>query len=137
MTTTDHAAALAVLDKITPGPWTARLNGSETAYYIKGADGIHVGGMSWHATDRRYYTLQDESRINARAIAALPELAALYRAAHTYRQSEMDYVFMAERPDEEYVAADVHLARMHMHRAATAFDAALAAVAAKLTGEGK
>jgi hypothetical protein len=50
----------------------------------------------------------------------------LREAAKAYRQSEQDYVFMAERPDEEYVPADVRLARMHMHRAAGALDAALA-----------
>ena len=63
---------------------------------------------------------------NARAEAAEAEVARLREAAKAYRQAEQDYVFMAERPDEEYVPADVHLARMHMHRAASALDAALA-----------
>jgi hypothetical protein len=61
----------------------------------------------------------------ARAEAAEAEVARLREAAKAYRQAEQDYVFMAERPDEEYVPADVHLARMHMHRAAAALDAAL------------
>jgi len=60
-----------------------------------------------------------------RAEAAGARVAALEGAAKAYRQAEQDYVFMAERPDEEYVAADVHLARMHMHKAAIALDAAL------------
>jgi hypothetical protein len=62
-----------------------------------------------------------------RAEAAEAENARLREAAKAYRQAEQDYVFMAERPDEEYVPADVHLARMHMHRAAAALDAALTA----------
>lgn len=126
MTTPAHAAALALLDKITPGPWRPRDRNI-------GWDVVrtHNGDDNYELNDGFRETFEE---FDARAIAALPELAVLYRAAHAYRQSEMDYVFMAERPDEEYVAADVHLARMHMHRAATAFDAALAAVAAKLTG---
>ncbi|MCA3245001.1 MAG: hypothetical protein ING29_00850 [Azospirillum sp.] len=67
----------------------------------------------------------------ARAEKAEAENARLRAAAKAYRQAEQDYVFMAERPDEEYVAADVHLARMHMHRAAISLDAALAPVEAK------
>lgn len=80
--------------------------------------------------DRRFeeYVKQGEElrAANARAEAAEARERGLREAAKAYRQSEQDYVFMAERPDEEYVPADVHLARMHMHRAAGALDAALA-----------
>ncbi len=80
--------------------------------------------------DRRFeeYVKQGEElrAANARAEAAEARERGLREAAKAYRQAEQDYVFMAERPDEEYVPADVHLARMHMHRAAGALDAALA-----------
>jgi hypothetical protein len=80
--------------------------------------------------DRRFeeYVKQGEElrAANARAEAAEARERGLREAAKAYRQSEQDYVFMAERPDEEYVPADVRLARMHMHRAAGALDAALA-----------
>jgi hypothetical protein len=79
--------------------------------------------------DRRFeeYVKQGEElrAANARAEAAEAREKGLREAAKAYRQAEQDYVFMAERPDEEYVPADVHLARMHMHRAAAALDAAI------------
>jgi hypothetical protein len=124
MTTPDHAAALALLARITPGPWAARLNSSKSAYYIKGGDGIHIGGLSWHADARRFYTLQDESCTNARAIAALPELAAVYRAGVELRR------FHLEDAPENMPTYDA--ARLESERLA-ALDAALAAVAEKLT----
>ena len=135
MTAPDHAAALAMLARITPGEWRfAKMDLHETGGKN---DGVQVVASSGEVIcDNQTYYPAAVTPANARAIAALPELAALYRAAYAYRQAEMDYVFMAERPDEEYVAADVHLARTHMCRAAAAFDAALAAVADKL-GEGK
>ena len=80
---------------------------------------------------RNVTLLRERDAATARAERAEAENARLRAAAKAYRQAEQDYVFMAERPDEEYVAADVHLARMHMHRAAISLDAALAPVEAK------
>jgi hypothetical protein len=109
---------------------------AETAATLLERDGARIAelererGAARSRADRRFeeYVKQGEElrAANARAEAAEAEVARLREAAKAYRQAEQDYVFMAERPDEEYVPADVHLARMHMHRAAAALDAALA-----------
>lgn len=79
--------------------------------------------------DERAWLVGEIERLRARVAELEGREARLRKAAGAYRQCEMDYVFLAERPDEEYIAADVHQARMHMHMAATKLDAALAETA--------
>lgn len=126
---TDHAAALAVLDRITPGKWrfeptlryveapteSARLRPADAYDPICCFTGYHHG-----------------SEANARAIAALPELAALYRAGVELQNANNSWPPHRSDPDVRTAHAQ------RMEAAEDGFRAALAAVADALTqGEGK
>lgn len=118
MTAPDHAAALAMLDRITPGPWRPRDRNI-------GWDVVrtHNGDDNYEINDGFRETFEE---FDARAIAALPELAALYRAGvelqHHLRKS-LDAGPYTNNPTRE-------------SQRFREFHAALAAVADKL-GEGK
>lgn len=123
----DHAAALAVLDRITPGPHEARFvpegMPSDCVRYgtVSLSKGIEVC-RAWEEHD-------------ARAIAALPELAALHRAASKF--PGMWDAFKTARNGGNMEEAYYCLAKgKHAHW--DELIAALAAVADALTkGEGK
>lgn len=66
---TELREVLALSEKATPGPWTSRLNASESAFHIRGDD-LHLLSMSWHARNREHYPLRDESEANAKTIVA-------------------------------------------------------------------
>lgn len=135
--TRDHAAALAVLDRITPGKWHAanmvhaergdRMTPEELGAYVTanvkrsraegGSDNfLFVTTEGEDVPDICHVGNGPRGPFHARAIAALPELAALYRAG----------VEFMDAPQEEHAIALQSLRD------------ALAAVADALTkGEGK
>jgi len=120
----DLAAVLAVLDKITPGEW--RVCSDETVTVRDARDGS-IASLGW-LTDRLTGPRRSSAEVhaNARATAALPELAALYRAGVAVK--------IAERA---YTTYEKTLEHSGLKAARQAFDAALAAVAEKLANQSK
>lgn len=130
--TRDHAAALAMLDKITPGPWAIENEGCIVNRAHDGDD--------WDIADVYGHNVN-----NIRAIAALPELAALYRASVELAEAKQALsaaedcyraAFKSGGDDDSVYTNKVFPAQVRLDKAWINFYAALAAVAAKL-GEGK
>lgn len=121
MTTPDHAAVLARLDNITKGEW--RVCSDETVTVRDERDGA-VASLGWLsarlAGPRRSSA---EVHANARAIALLPELIAVAKAAAELRE-------IVRKAADKSLPDDEFNALMPPMDAATAkLDAALSALA--------